>query len=543
MLLIDTTQLDERADKLSNSEIYWTYNALDCCVTYDVMNVIKPQLDEVSSVTYQTSMNTIPFLMEMMLEGLPVDLLQRDKVLRHYENELARLEKGWMRICVEGLGIPADRSKRSGGRSAIPINPASPNDVQFLFYTVLQIPEKKRRKKGADAATVITDRATLEGFRSYYFAEVFVNFILAMRDCAKAIGFLKTKLDADNKVRCSFGVAGTNTGRLNCSFSDAGTGTNLQNISGKLKDVFSADPGYILVDIDLEQGDSRGVGAIAWNWFVRERGEDWAGAYLDACESGDLHTTVTRMAWDNLGWPADLDPDACIAIAKQIAYRDLSFRDLSKKLGHGTNYLGQPNTMAMHTKLPSSTIVDFQKNYFKAFPCIREWQVETIAKLHLNRCLITPWGRRRWFWDDPRATSTENAAIAYAPQSTTGEFINRGAIQLWHYRNRTRIPVRFLLQVHDSLVLQVKNNRLQELLPVILENLRVVLPLEKGRDFTIPHGVKVGWNYGMAGFNKQGELADNPNGLVSWSKHLKLDRTPPKRLTTFDAILNSPLTR
>ena len=92
-------------------------------------------------------------------------------------------------------------------------------------------------------------------------------------------------------------------------------------------------------------------------------------------------------------------------------------------------------------------------------------------------------------------------------------------------------------------MLQVKNNRLQELLPVILEKLRVVLPLEKGRDFTIPHGVKVGWNYGMAGFNKQGELTDNPNGLVSWSKHLKLDRTPPKRLTTFDAILNSPLTR
>lgn len=539
MLIIDTTQLDENAEKLTDSEIYWTYNALDCCVTYDVMNVIEPQLDNVSTNTYRTSMETIPVLLEMMLEGLPVDLQRREQVLLHYQGQLNKLESRWIRLCVEGLGIPADRTKRTGKRDPLPINPASPKDVQYLFHTVLGVPQKKKRKKGQNEATVTTDRDTLEGFRNYFFAEVFVNFILAMRDCAKAIGFLKSTLDADNRLRCSFGVAATKTGRLNSSFSDTGSGTNLQNVSGKLKDIMVSDPTYSLVDIDLEQGDSRGVGAIAWNWFVEEHGEAWAGAYLDACESGDLHTTVTRMAWTNLGWPADLDPAVCIAIAKQIAYRDLSYRDLSKKLGHGTNYLGQPQTMAMHTKLPVSTIADFQANYFRAFPCIKEWQIQTIAQLMTQRCLITPWGRRRYFWDDPKASSTQNAAIAYSPQSTTGEFINRGAVRLWHYRNRHSLPIRFLLQVHDSLVLQVKTSRLQELIPVILDQLRVVLPLAKGREFTIPHGVKVGWNYGMAEFDKAGNLVDNHYGLVPWSKHLKLDRPAPKRLTNLQAMLNA----
>lgn len=541
MLLIDTAQLDESADKLTNSEVYWVYNALDCCVTYDVMNVIEPQLDAVSRATYNTSMATLPVLLEMMLEGLPVNLDQRHKVLRHYEDELARLEKYWVRLCHEGLGIPRDRTKRTGGRSAIPINPASPKDLQYLFYTVLQIPEKKRRKKGSTEATVITDRDTLESLRADYFAEVFVNFVLAMRDCAKAIGFLRTKLDADNRIRCSFNVAGTKTGRLNSSFSDSGTGTNLQNVSGKLKDIFNSDPGYIFLDIDLEQGDSRGVGAIAWNWFVESHGEAFAGAYLDACESGDLHTTVTRMAWSSLKWPSDLNPDECLAIAKQSAYRDLSYRDLSKKLGHGTNYLGQPTTMAGHAKLPVSTIVDFQRNYFGAFPCIKEWQLETISQLVNSRCLVTPWGRRRWFWDDPKATSTQNAAIAYSPQSTTGEFINRGAIALWHYRNRYNLPIKFMLQVHDSLVLQVRTRQVQELLPTILEQLRVVLPLKKGREFTIPHGVKAGWNYGGAELDKAGNLAGNPYGLLPWKKHLAMDRTPPKRVSTFDLALDTPL--
>ena len=533
MLILDTLELEERSASLSDSEIYWTYCGLDCCVTYDVFNALDKQLDEVSRATYNTSMATIPVFLEMMLTGFPVDLEKRHEVLSHYVKELARLEAGWIRLCCEGLGIPADRSKRDKGRKPLPINPSSPKDVQFLFHDILQIPEKKKRKKGQTEARTTTDREVLEGFRSYYYAEPFVNFILAMRDCGKAIGFLRTKLDADNRIRCSFNVAGTNTGRANSSFSDMGTGTNLQNITGKLKNIFVPDDGWVLADIDLEQGDSRGVGAIAWNWFVESHGEAWAGSYLDACESGDLHTSVTRMAWGNLGWPEDLDPKVCRTIADQLAYRDKSYRDLSKNLGHGTNYLGQPNTMAQHAHLPVSTIVDFQKNYFAGFPCIPAWQQETIRQVREERRLITPFGRRRYFWNDPNAVPTHNAAIAYSPQSTTGEFINRGAIQLQSHLNRNpKFPARFILQVHDSLVLMVKRQNLSETIPIIMDKLKVVLPLAKGREFSIPLGLKVGWNYGS-------ESADNPHGLRKWKG--TDDRSPPKRITSIEALLNTPI--
>ncbi len=532
MLILDTLELEERADTLTDSEIYWLYCGLDCCVTYDVFNALDPQLDDVARATYNTSMATIPVFLEMMLTGFPVDLNKRHEVLTHYETQLAQLEAGWIRLCSEGLGIPVDRSKRDKGRKSLPINPSSPKDVQFLFHTILQIPEKKTRKKGQDEARTTTDRETLEGFRSYFYAEIFVNFILAMRDCGKAIGFLRTKLDADHRIRCSFNVAGTNTGRANSSFSDMGTGTNLQNVTGKLKNIFVPDDNWVLADIDLEQGDSRGVGAIAWNWFVESHGEEWAGRYLDACEGGDLHTTVTRMAWTTLDWPEDLDPKLCRSIANQLAYRDKSYRDLSKALGHGSNYLGQPNTMALHTHLPVSTITDFQKNYFNAFQCVAAWQQETIRQVKEERCLITPFGRRRWFWNDPNSVPTHNAAIAYSPQSTTGEFINRGAIQLQKFRNQTNLPLRFLLQVHDSLVLMLKQSSLNETLPIVMEKLKVILPLAKGREFSIPLGLKVGWNYGSAS-------PDNPFGLQKWTGEEL--RKPPKRVSSIEALLNTPL--
>jgi DNA polymerase I-like protein with 3'-5' exonuclease and polymerase domains len=538
MIIIDTLELEEKSASLSDAEIYWIYNALDCCVTYDVFLEIEPQLDAVSRATYNTSMATIPVFLEMMLTGFPVNLERRREVLTHYEKQLASLELAWTRLCSEGLGIPADRSKRDRGRTPLPVNPASPQDVQYLFHTVLQIPEKKKRKKGQSEAKTTTDREVLEGFRSYYFAEVFVSFILAMRDCNKAIGFLRTKLDADHRIRCSFNVAGTNTGRASSSFSDMGTGTNLQNISGKQKNIFVADEGWMLADIDLEQGDSRGVGAIAWNWFVDSHGEAWAGSYLDACESGDLHTSVAKMAWPTLQWTDD--PKANRKIAEQIAYRDKSYRDLSKGLGHGTNYLGQPNTMAQHAHLPVTTIVDFQKGYFKGFPCIAEWQQETIRQVREERCLITPFGRRRYFWNDPNAVPTHNAAIAYAPQSTTGEFINRGAIQLQHFLNHNpTFPIKFLLQVHDSLVIMFKQREIQEVIPTLLEKLKVILPLQKGREFSIPLGVKVGWNYGATEFNKDGSVKDNHFGLRKWTG--EEPRTPPKKLTTVQALLNSPM--
>lgn len=526
-LIIDTKELDEKADGLSDSEIYWVYNGLDCCVTMEVFEKIEPQLDEVSRPIYERGMALVAPVMEMMLEGLETDQHRMNQLRYEFIEKLSELEHNWQRLLVEGLGLQADRTKRKG-RKPVAVSPSSPKDVQYLFHTVLGIPEKTKRKKGQSGASVTTDRAALESFRSHFFAEPFVNYILAMRDQQKSISFLNTK-SSDGKFHCSFNVAGTNTGRLSSSFADDGEGTNLQNITGKLKDVFVAPEGWMYVDVDLEQGDSRGVGAIAWNFFVESHGEEFAGAYLDACESGDLHTTVCRMAWTNLDWGDD--PSRWKSVATTPAYRDKSYRDLAKGLGHGTNYLGKPPTMAAQSKLPVDLIVNFQKNYYGAFPCIPAWQNETIHQLQTTRQLISPWGRRRFFWGDPRESSVINAAIAYAPQNTTGEFTNLGMLQLWHYRNQKNLPIRFLLQVHDSLVFLVRQDAINEMIPLILEKLRVYLTLKKGRQFTIPHGCKVGWNYGAASDK-------NPYGLSGWKGEEK--RKPPKRKDNLLSLLATP---
>lgn len=532
MRTIDTSEIDHIF--LSDDDNYWAYNGFDCMLTKEIKDKTKAQLDEVSGGTYQQALDMRAPVMEMMLRGLPTDQGKRQELISHYDEQIRQLKHILQRLCVEGLGMDPEgwvNPKYRGERAAI--NPGSPQQLAHLFYEVLGVKATKKRKKGADEATVTTDRETLEKIGNLYqHTAIFVSTILALRDATKSRGFLLTKLDRDNHLRCSFNIAGTNTGRMSSSFSDMGTGTNLQNIAGRLKEYIVAPPGRIFLDIDLEQADSRNVGALCYNLFYDSYGETFASSYLNACESGDLHTTVCRMAWPELDWAEGGTLDDHKKIASQIAYRELSYRDMAKKLGHGTNYYGKPHTMAGHTKVPTKQIELFQSAYFGAFPCIPEWHKWTINELHTKQSLTHLFGRRRYFWGDLNAQPTINAAIAYSPQGMTGDAMNRGKIQLWRYREATNMDVWFHLQVHDSLVLSVPTERVNDYAPQILEVLKAKLILKGGREYYIPHGIKTGWNYGKADPKKNKNVEF---GLMDYGPAGET-RQPPKRTSFFEAL-------
>ena len=367
MKIIDTRDIESlvESDALSPSEIYWIYNGLDCCITQEVRHALLANLTPVTRATYEQTLRLQAPFLEMMLRGTLVDDAHRKELIADYLDTLSELEYKFNRLCAEGLGLD------------YPINWRSPTQVKALFYTIMGLKEiKARNANGNYEATV--NREALEKLSINFFATPFCNFILAMRDIAKQVGFLMTPLDSDKRIRCNFNLAGTNTGRLSSSFSDFGTGTNLQNVDRNLKYMFVADSGKIMFNIDLEQADSRGVGALCWEMFydapreqitmllqragILKAGQEWsgpigpefAGSYLDACESGDLHTTVCKMSWTALPWGDDITKWR--AQADEIAYRTYSYRDMAKKLGHGTNYLGQPAAMALHTKVPARVL-------------------------------------------------------------------------------------------------------------------------------------------------------------------------------------------
>lgn len=494
MRIIQTADLTpESMQRMSPDDLEWVYNGLDCCVTMEVLHAVLPQLDDTTRVTYERSLALQAPVMEMSVRGLLVDQGRRYEILRRYERRTEQLEAQLDEIVRDGIGTTT--------------NWRSPLQLRNLLYDVMGLPPvRKRNARGIMAPTV--NREALEKLQTYWIAEPLVLHLLALRDLGKKRGFLETGIDADGRMRSSFNIAGTTTGRLSSSESEFGTGTNQQNIDRELRSIFIADPGWKFLNIDLEQADSRNLGGMCWNTFYAERGEDFAGAYLNACESGDLHTTVCKMARPNLPWTGDRAEDRKIADTKY--YRNDSYRDLDKKLGHGSNYLGTPPTMAKHAKVPLLEVKTFQSNYFKAFPEIPAFHAWVISELKRSSTLYNILGRRRTFFGRDSDASTHREAVAYCGQSSTAEEINIGMLQIWRAH---RIPI--LLQVHDSLLMMYPEEIEEEIVPWALDTILVRQILAGGREFVVPAEAKIGWNYGDYNDDpSRGEI--NLDGLKKW---------------------------
>lgn len=481
--IIDTATLNFAAH--DSDEIYWLYNGLDNVVTADVLQALLAQADDTAMRTYEFSKALQAPVLEMNLRGLRVNKKRKMQVIADLTAKIARLEEQLDSIIQDGIG-------------AAGANWRSPKQLKELLYDIMQLPvQKKRNTNGVFTAT--TDEAALEKLANYFIAEPICNHLLLLRGLGKSLGFLRTGVDPDGRMRTQFNIAGTVTGRFASSATDFGTGTNLQNVTESLRSVFVADPGMMFCNIDLEQGDSRNVGALCWNLFANED-ESFAGSYLNACESGDLHTYVSKIAFPHLAWGTAPDRE----IAEQMAHKHYDYRFMSKKIGHGSNYLAQPHTVAKHARIPLQIAKDFQALYFKGFPCIPAWHQSVFYNLENLGYLISPFGRRRFFFGRPKDGATQREAVAHVPQSMTGDEINRGILNLWRANK-----VQLLVQVHDSILFQFPEHLRDEIVPWAIEAIKTRLVLERGREFVVPTEASTGWNWG-----KHGD--DNPDGLKKW---------------------------
>lgn len=305
---------------LTRNEKEWVYNALDVCVTLEVWERQRPQLDDVASATYVFSHSLMAPILEMTMRGVRIDEVARIKVLTEFKSTRTRVEENLRAMVEEGVGVT-------------PFNYRSDTQVKNLFYNVMGYKPILALNKSTGRYVPTVNRDALEKLERHFALIPLVRHMMVLRELDKKIQFLETDKDADGRMRTNYNIAGTGTGRLSSSESDYGTGTNQQNIERKLRRIIIPDEGMKLCNVDLEQADSRHVGAICWELFVEQYGEKWAGAYLDACESGDLHTYVAKLAYTNLEWPEDRA--LWRKVADQTWYREFSYRDGSKGLGHG----------------------------------------------------------------------------------------------------------------------------------------------------------------------------------------------------------------
>lgn len=500
MKFIDTATL--RPGFLSQHDSLQVYNGLDCMLTTEILDAIAgPNMENVKpaqALMYDFERAMQAPALEMMLRGWRVDLLKRDLAVSKLSRERIRVQQILDQFVVEVGGTgksPLDKRGKVPG-----LNPASPKQMKEFLYGTLRLPEQHTNVKGERKVT--TNREALEALESYFIARPFINCILDIKSRSKKIQVLTSEVDSDYRMRTSYNVTGTETGRWSSSRNAFDGGTNLQNITEELRDIFIADPGKKLAYIDLSQAESRVLGFLIWALF-RDPG------YLDACESGDLHTYVARLIWPELAWSGDPEHDKEIAEGK--FYLWFSYRDMAKRGGHGTNYYGTARTMARHLKVREALIASFQRAYFEAFPGIPRYHQWIATEIQTKQYLETPLGDGRHFFGRPGDDATLREAIAHVPQAMVGKLLNLALWRNWKYMGD---ECERLGQVHDAIVIQYPEEDEDKVLPKAQALMSI--PLEAhGRTFVIPSDIAVGWNWRKRKVNKDGTIS-NPDGLTTW---------------------------
>jgi len=478
MRIIRTHEMNP--DTLSEWDRDQVYNGLDVCCTLDVYDGLRPQLDNITTATYEFSKSLQAPTLEMRARGVLVDAVRKAEVIDEYYEIMERLEANLLRIVHDGVGMST-------------FNYRSTRDLQTLFYDELGI--HPIRKAGRPTV----DRGAREKLEIYPIAEQLVKHINLLTELGDKISVLKTAIDDDGRIRTSYNIAGTSTGRFSSSISEFGTGGNLQNVEESLRSIFIADAGYKFCKADAKSGESFCVGAIEWNLFKD-------GAYLDACESGDPHTAVARIMWPNLPWTGNLKSDK--AIAETPYYRHYTYRFMCKKLGHGSNYGGKPNTLAEQSKVELDLVRQFQPKYFSAFPAHQRWQAHVDETLRKKGYLISLMNRKRWFFGRRSDPSTLREAIAYDPQSSLAEIVNQAMLNIWR-----KGYVCIMMHDHDALTFMYPEKDEDKIIPMLMEDLVIPVPLAYGRVLRIPYDCEVGWNKGK--YHEQ----KNPNGLKEYHGH------------------------
>ena len=303
--IIDTSEL--KPGKLNRQEQRQVYCSLDSCITREVKDAALPMLDETTSIIYDFERALQGPILEIMLRGLLTDPYEVSRLIDIYSKRRERVysivQKYAFAIWGQGL------------------NPNSPTQVMKILYETMNIPPFFTYVKGQRKLTA--NREAMEAAMQYRYARPFARAILVNRDLVKKIGVLRGGVDADGRMRFAINIGGTRTGRVACSKNVFGGGTSGQNITDELRRIFIANDGKKFAYLDLKQAESRATAYIS--------GDE---AYIDACESGDVHVRAARMTWPELPWSPNMDPEVDAAIANEMFWRHFTRRDITKRGGH-----------------------------------------------------------------------------------------------------------------------------------------------------------------------------------------------------------------
>ena len=394
------------------------YAAEDADITLRLHHALWPRLEAeptLRSVYLDIEIPVVPVLAKMEQTGVLIDANE----LRMQSQELGKRM--------------LELQQKAYAAAGHEFNMDSPKQLQAVLFEELGLPAKLKTPTGQPS----TNEEALEALAD---SHELPRLILDYRGLAKLRSTYTDKLA---------GIVNPRTGRVHTSYHQGAVATgrisssdpNLQNIpvrteeGRRIRQAFVAPPGWRIVAADYSQIELRIMAHLS--------GDE--GLVRAFSEGGDVHRATAAEVFGVA--PEDVTSNQ---------------RRAAKAINFGLMYGMSAFGLARQLGVDRGEASDYMARYFSRFAGVRAFMDATREQAHQVGYVETLFGRRLYLENlksrnQALRAGAERAAINAPMQGTAADIIKRAmiAVAAWI---EGRDDVRLLMQVHDELVLEVRED-------------------------------------------------------------------------------------
>ena len=436
------------------------YAAEDADITYRLYKIFSNSLktENLTNIYEIFEKPLIKILAKMEILGIKLDEKSLKKLSVKFDKKIKELEQQIFKLSKKEFNI------------------GSTKQLGEIMYNELKIASLKKTKKGsfATSASVLEDLA----FKGHDFPKL----ILEWRQTSKLKNTYSDTLPEHinkktNRIHTSFLLAATTTGRL------ASSDPNLQNIpikteEGKdIRKAFIAEKNKKLISADYNQIEMRILADLA---DVKELKK----AFIN---NDDIHSLTASQVF-----------------GVDIKKVNPEMRRKAKAINFGIIYGISQYGLAKQIGVSNLEAEDFLNSYFLKFPEIKDYMSETIKFCRKSGYVSNIFGRKTHITgiNDKNfnvRNFQERAAINAPIQGSASEIMRLAMIRLNEKINDEKNQsFKMLLQIHDELIFEVDEKKLNQCSKIIKETM-VSVKDSNLHSFSIPLLVDVnsGENWGQ----------------------------------------------
>ncbi|KAA0257715.1 DNA polymerase I [Deferribacter autotrophicus] len=393
--------------------------------------------------------NILLILAEMEKIGIKINADKVYNIHKELDEKLINIEKEIFDYCKEEFNLN------------------SPKQLSVILFEKLGLKPVKKTKTGFSTSEEALKELIIQNPEHF----ILIEKILAYRELNKLKSTYTVNLlnyaDESRRIHSEFNQTGTATGRI------SSTNPNLQNIptssdyGKRIRDCFEAESGFSFVSFDYSQIELRILAHLS-------KDEKLLEAFH---KNEDIHTKTAKEIFN-------------------VDKVDARLRRIAKAVNFGIVYGLSPYGLARDTGISQKEASDFIDKYFKLYPKVKDY-IESIIKQAGEKGYTETILRRKRFIRNINSKNkmlrqrAERIAINAPIQGSAADIIKLAMISVYKYLQDTKIDARMILQIHDELIFEVKDDVIDLFIKDTKELMESVIELDV--PLSVNYGVGKTW--------------------------------------------------